>query len=170
VKNRLAIAALALAVAAAVHLATIWALPRLIVAVVLRKLPAHGILHAPLPDARWRTIVMPSPDLLYSACAFDVGEQPLLITALVPDAYWSVSLYADDTDNFFALDDRRAPPAGQVRLIVAREGAEVLALDAVVVRAPSRRGLAIFRQLVTDRAQLPSAERVQRAARCEALQ
>ncbi|HET9752176.1 MAG TPA: DUF1254 domain-containing protein, partial [Myxococcales bacterium] len=107
-----------------IHVAAIQALPRLIVRVVRHRLEGqvgmNRILHAPLPDSAWRTVVMPSPDLLYSACAYDVSDRPLLVTAEVPEGYWSVSAFADDTDNFFVENDRTVGRR-QMRVVFARQ-------------------------------------------------
>lgn len=154
--------------AAAVHVGAIAALPRVVVAVVIHRLASvvgmNQIHHAKLPDATWRTVVMPSPDQLYSACAFDVGDHPLLVTAEVPDGYWSLSLFANDTTNFYVLDDRQV--RGHRARVVVTNGQEVRDASAVVVRSPSARGVALFRLLVLDRKDLAAMERIQHAARC----
>ena len=72
----------------AANVATVAALPWLINAFVLHKLErlASGpnrALHAPRADANARTVVRPSPDLLYTVYVFDVSERPLRITAPV---------------------------------------------------------------------------------------
>jgi uncharacterized membrane protein len=161
-----------LAGAALVHAAAVWLLPRAIVAVVRHRLVAlvgpNRIHHAPLPRADWRTVPMPSPDLLYSACAYDVATRPLLVEAEVPAGYWSVSAYAANTDNFFVLDDR-AVRGGRVRLVFARDGAVRDPGGGTVVATPTARGVLLFRLLVGEPGDLAALERVQRAARCEPL-
>jgi uncharacterized membrane protein len=161
-----------LAGAVLVHFAAIQALPRAIVAVVRHRLRenvgTNHIHHAPLPDARWRTVVMPSPDLLYSACAYDVSERPLLVTAEVPGTYWSVSAFADDTANFFVENDRAAR-GGRVRVVFSSRAGFQDPGGGVVVQVPSKTGVILFRQLVLDRKDLPEALRIQHAATCAPL-
>jgi uncharacterized membrane protein len=161
-----------LAGAALIHVAAVQALPRLIVRVVRHRLEGqvgmNRILHAPLPDAAWRTVVMPSPDLLYSACAYDVSDRPLLVTAEVPEGYWSVSAFADDTDNFFVENDRTVS-RGRVRVVFARKPGVVDPGGGTIVQVPSRTGIILFRQLVPDRGDLPKAQEIQRAATCSPL-
>ena len=56
-----------------------------------------------------RDIVLPSPDLLYSVCVFDVSQGPVRVTANPQlKSYWSVALYAANSDNFFVINDRKA--------------------------------------------------------------
>ena len=163
---------LVLAGVALTHVATIWALPRIIVRVVQHRL-ARGvginqIHHAPLPDAEWRTVVMPSPDLLYSACAYDASDRPVLITAELPDGYWSVSAFANNTDNFFVQNDRTASNH-RVRVVLSAQPHFHDAVGGTVVQVPSKTGIILFRQLVLDRRDLPKAQAIQRAATCAPL-
>jgi uncharacterized membrane protein len=163
---------LVLAGAALTHVVAIWALPRIIVRVVRHRLAAgvgmNHIHHAPLPDSEWRTIVMPSPDLLYSACAYDVSDRPVLVTAELPDGYWSVSAFAENTDNFFVQNDRTAP-SRRVRVIFSSQPLSPDPDGGTIVRVPSKTGIILFRQLVLDREDLPKAQAIQRAATCAPL-
>lgn len=161
-----------LAGAVLVHVVAIQALPRLIVRVVRHRLERavgmNHIHHAPLPDSAWRTVVMPSPDLLYSACAYDVSDRPLLVTAEVPGRYWSVSAFADNTDNFFVLNDRTAT-RGRLRVVFSSQPGFRDPGGGIVVQVPSTAGIVLFRQLVLDRNELPEAQQIQRAAACASL-
>ena len=107
-----------LALAAAVHVAAVWALPRLIMARLAATASAaekSGTYLPPMTDHTQRRVVMPSPDLLYATCAFDVGERPLSIRVDPRGAghqgYWSIALYASNSDNFYVLNDRQAGDA-----------------------------------------------------------
>jgi uncharacterized membrane protein len=168
----------AVAVAAvAIHAAVVWALPRLIMQrVVAASAPERsaGVFLPPMTDHEQRRIVMPSPDLLYAACAFDVGEQPLRVQA-DPRApgYWSIALYASNSDNFHVLNDRQA--AGRpVDLVVvgpkAYASAPAVPAGATLVTAPTARGLLLMRVLVADYAAERAVVEAARATlRCERL-
>lgn len=97
------------------HLLAVWAAPRLIMHVLMNGSAAHAMnmynqaAYPPPVDASARTVVMPSPDLLYSVCAFDVRQGPLRITAHPQlTSYWSIALYGANSDNFFVRNDRQA--------------------------------------------------------------
>ncbi len=154
------------------HVVAVWALPRMIVRVVQHRLAAkvgmNQIHHAPLPDSEWRTVVMPSPDLLYSACAYDVSNRPVLITAELPDGYWSVSAFAENTDNFFVQNDRTASNH-RVRVVFSSQAHFQDPGGGTVVEVPSKTGIILFRHLVLDRRDLPKAQAIQRAATCAPL-
>ena len=167
-----------MAIAAAANLATVMALPRLINAVVLHRMAqlaggANRALPAPRADASARAVVRPSPDLLYTVCVFDVSERPLHIAAPVQDSYVSVSGFAADTDNFFAINDAELAPGpdGVKRfdLVVAGPGALDAAPGARVITAPSARGLILFRSLITRDSELPRLREFQARQECAPL-
>lgn len=174
-------------VAAVVNLATVWALPWLVNQVVLhriterimQKAQAQGdssdpllrtfarqalarqgrnvAVHVPPITAASRAVVRPSPDLLYTACVFDVSQRPLHIHAVAADGYVSVSAFGSDTSNFFVRDvtagSGEMPRTLDVVLVHGRTPA-TLPRGAVVVRAPDARGLVLFRTLITDPARI----------------
>ena len=67
--------------------------------------------HGRAPTHKSRQIVMPSPDLVYSSCVYDLAAGDLVIAGELPPEghYWSLSLYAHNTDNYFVLNDRELP-------------------------------------------------------------
>lgn len=151
-----------LLVAVLANLLTVAALPRLINLYVLHKIAViaggeNRPLPAPRADANARTVVRPSPDLLYTACVYDVSERPLHITAPAQESYVSISGFAADTHNFFAIDN--ADGKKNFDLILAREGAGVTSATAQVIAAPSARGLILFRSLISSEAELPRLQR-----------
>lgn len=165
------------AVAAGAHVATVALLPRIISEVVMHKAAAEGglnhALHPKRPDASARRIVRPSPDLLYSACAFDLSAGPLHVTAPVPESYASISGFDDNTNNFFAINDSQvaAGPDGVKRLdvVIARETFPMDRPGAKLVIAPTMRGLVLFRTLIQKEEDLPRLLELQAAQRCEPL-
>ena len=70
-----------------VHLAAVWAAPRLIMQVLMHSHMAKDMnmqnkaAFPPPVTAASGTVVMPSPDLLYSVCVFDVSTGPVRISA-----------------------------------------------------------------------------------------
>jgi hypothetical protein len=149
-------AAMVVAIAAAVHVLAVWAVPRVIMSRVLASTGAAGggVFLPPMTDATQRRIVMPSPDLLYATCAFDLGTAPLRIRA-DPKApgYWSIALYASNSDNFYVLNDRQAGGRAVDLLLVgpaAYAAAPAVPDGAALVTSPTARGLLLMRVLVAD--------------------
>lgn len=141
----------AIGVAIVTHLAVVHAAPRMLMNVAIERLGAAGVNQWQVSDrvtAASRAIVRPSPDFAYSACVFDLSDGPVVISATPWDAYWSLSLYAANSDNFFVIDDREAHYGAEITLVRAGrphpEGA------AQVVESPSQRGIALIRRLAPN--------------------
>ena len=149
-----------LASALIVHLLVVWATPRLIMNRVMNGPAAQAMnmrnqaAFLPETDASVRRVVMPSPDLLYSVCVFDVSAGPVRVRANpgLP-SYWSIALYAANSDNFFVLNDRQAG-ASPVDLWLVSEGPSprgpAVPPGARVVVSPSSQGFLLLRVLTSD--------------------
>jgi uncharacterized membrane protein len=159
------------ALALAAHFAVVWTVPRAIMFVAMRQIAAQAGMnregHAPIPTEKSRTVVMPSPDLAYTVCVFDVSGGPLELKAKVPPTYWSLSLYAANSDNFFVVNDSQAPPGGTVRIVLASEPSQVRAeTGTMVVGAKTVRGIVVFRTLLAPSASLTEISAVQKEMTC----
>ncbi len=166
-------------VALIAHTLTVWAVPRIIMDRIIAlgstdsaMERANGVALPPPTDHTQRRIVMPSPDLLYATCFFDLAEGPLRVTLSTDyPRYWSVALYASSSDNFFVVNDRRAPD-GQVDFTVVPPGNEAATStlqngDSRVVVSPTRRGMLLMRLLVNDDPAIrDAAEVARRNLRC----
>ena len=163
-----------IAVAVLVHVITIYALPRRIMARTLRRMgPPNTIHFAKRADETSRGVVRPSPDLLYSACPFDLSKGPLKITARVPHStYWSVSGFDAATNNFFVRNDQQIA-GNSIEIIALRPGMPLPPLDAapvrVIVFTPTNKGLFLFRLLINDEKQQPALDALRRQATCDTV-
>jgi len=166
-----------IAIAALVHLLAVWALPRAIMwrlSATASTEERAGVYLPPMTDATQRRIVMPSPDLLYATCSIDVSQRPMRIRAdpKTPN-YWSIALYAANSDNHFVLNDRQAGGTPVDLVVVGPKAytqAPVLPRGTRVVNAPSAQGLLLMRVLVADyAAEREVVEAARRTLRCEPL-
>lgn len=176
------------------HALAVWALPRVVMHVAMARLTAATtsasatsdkanaatnaatnaarvrVVYPPLSTAASRVIVLPSPDLAYALCVYDLSKGPVNVDA-APEwpAYWSVALYAANTDNYLVRNDREAsarpvhwrllPPDARPATPM-RDGREPIV-------APAARGLVLMRVLVADRElQGAAVVRAQRALHC----
>lgn len=142
------------------HLLLVWAAPRLIMQVLMFGPQAREMnmlnqaSFPPAVTAQSRSVVMPSPDMLYSVCVFDVSQGPVRVTAHPQlQSYWSIALYAANSDNFFVINDRTAQNR-PVDLWLVSEGANAVAQPvppgSTVVVAPSTQGFLLMRVLTGD--------------------
>jgi len=127
---------------------------------VIARDASNVALPAPRADANARTVVRPSPDLLYTACVFDLSQGPLHITAPIQDGYVSVSGFSADSSNFFAVNDRNTPATAdgikRFDLLLTRRETVAAPAGAKVIVSPSTRGLVLFRSLIPEEAALPT--------------
>lgn len=139
----------ALVIAVAVHFAAVYAAPNLLMNIAIKRIGATAGLNtwrlADRVTAASRQIVRPSPDFAYSTCVFDLSQGPVVITTAPWNAYWSLSLYAANSDNFFVIDDREAHHGAEITLV--RRGRAHPESASMVVESPSERGIALIRRL-----------------------
>jgi uncharacterized membrane protein len=138
----------ALVIAALVHFVAIYAVPRVLMNVAIERVGAGGANKWTVTDRvtqASRQIVRPSPDFAYSVCAYDLSDGPVVISATPWEDYWSLSLYAANSDNFFVIDDREAHYGAEITLV--RRGGAHPESAPMVVESPSERGIALIRRL-----------------------
>lgn len=138
----------ALIIAALVHFAAILAVPRVLMHVAMERFGEGGSNTWHLSErvtVATQKIVRTSPDFAYSACVYDLRNGPVVISAAPWDEYWSLSLYGDNTDNFFVIDDREAHYGAEITLV--KRGAAHPEGASMVVESPSTQGIALMRRL-----------------------
>ncbi len=116
--------------------------------------------------AETREVVRPSPDLLYSICFYDVSKTPLQISATVPDTYWSISLFQNNTVNFFVKNDRQVQGKKVNFLLIGKDTSYTNAGNAEVIVSPTDTGVLLFRMLITDATKLSELLRIQKKTCC----
>ena len=158
-------------VAMIVHLGAVYLLPHMVMMRAMDRIGAVNTVHiGNRPTAAARTIVRPSPDILYATCPYDLSKGPLRVTAPVVHAnYWSVSAFDADTNNFFVKNDQQAT-GDSIELIVVSHGQAWPpmgnALERVVLFSPSEKGLILFRTVVDDDKHLPALRAALGQTRC----
>jgi uncharacterized membrane protein len=155
--------------AALVHVAALAALPRAIMSRVLAGLAAQAgenvFVHPPLASAESRTIVRPSPDLAYSSAVFDVSERRLRIVVPLTAPYTSLSGFATNTDNFFALNDLTAR-AQTIDVVLVGPSTPRSGLEGLrVIESPSDRGVLLVRRVVPSPEAFPAIDAARQRTR-----
>lgn len=165
-----------LILAGATHAAILHLAPYRIMDTALSRIGAERVntmLHSEPPTAQSRVIVAPSPDLLYSVCPFDLTTGPLdVTTGAALGTYWSVAVYAHNTDNIFVRNDLQANGSALTLRIeppqTARHAAGTQSpASAVIVKSPSVKGLVLIRTLVNDETRRTEIDAERRKATCK---
>lgn len=159
-----------LATAALVHAGSLYALPYIVMDRTFSLMGGRNTMHhAARADANAHRVVRPSPDLLYSACPYDLSKGPLEVRAPIPhDTYWSVSAFDDDTNNWYVLDDRQTDRSKLDLVVQAPDrDREVTATEhRLVLTSPTRRGLILIRILINNEDRFDEIDRTRRQATC----
>lgn len=159
----------ALVAAVIAHLASLAYVPHWIMSRAMDALAAAGppnaFRHPPPADASSRTIVRPSPDLLYSICLLDLREGPVRVRADPSPPYTSVSVFAPNSDNVLVLSDRDLAAGARFDLWVARSGQKT-PVSAPVAALDGDRGIVLVRRVVTDADQRRAVDALRRQALC----
>lgn len=151
----------ALATAVLAHFAFVYAVPRVLMGLAITRSGGGHYNAWRLADRvtpASRAIVRPSPDFAYSICPYDLGNGPVTINVAPWDAYWSLSLYAANSDNYFVVGDREVRGAAIITL-TRRAPDDAEEADVTTVESPSTRGIALIRRLA------PTADAYNAAAR-----
>ena len=167
--------AVAIVVAIAVHVTTLFMLPHFIMAQAMRKIVRDDgynvVHHVARADEHSRVVVRPSPDLLYSICPFDLSKGALRVQAVVPlGTYWSVSVFDADTNNIFVENDRQAKD-GNLDFVVL-DGSNGppdkrwIGPPRAAIRSPTARGLVLLRTLINDESHFVEIDAARRKATC----
>ena len=161
-----------LVTAVVVHLAVILSAPNLLMAVAFKRLSAEGamvnqMIYPPRTTEASRAIVRPSPDLAYASCAFDLSKGPVRVKAAKASDYMSVSVYASNSDNIFAINDRQAPDG--VDLIIVGRGQVAPTGAAIVVQSPTQRGIVLERRLAPSAEAFAAADMARKKGVCSPL-
>ena len=99
------------------------------------------------------TVVRDNPDTVTSFAVYDVSEKPLKVRCVIPegDNYWSLSLFAWNTDNYFVRNDRTAK-SKEFELVIVKKGSKYQQQgNEEVVVSPSDKGIFLIRMIVTNR-------------------
>jgi hypothetical protein len=112
-------------------------------------------------NARRNLVVRDNADTITQGATIDLNDGPLLYETNVPaDAvYWSVSLFAHNTDTFFIASDRDLKP-GPFRLLIRRPGQTSTAQADREAISPTRFSYMIVRYTMPDRNDAASVEAI----------
>ena len=159
--------------AGVVHAVAIVGFPRMMMAishaVIVRMAPVNTLYHAPRVTGENQAVIRSSPDLIYSACAFDLTDGPLRITAPLTGHYMGLSCYGNDTNCFYARNDQQVGEGGFDFVLVGPADDPPTGVDAEIVRAPSSRGVLLFRNFSGNGEHIDVIESARRKAVCEKL-
>jgi uncharacterized membrane protein len=187
--------AIVLVVAVASHALALHLMPYAIMSIAMQKLPTQGVrlaeaasktgvdsngisaqiisqqgINVAMPSARMdhnqRNIVRSTPDILYTACVYDLNEGALQLTTPTFGGYTSVSAFAHNTDNYFTQDDRSAVNSKLDITLVPKHWQGNVPQGSTAVVSPTDKGIVLFRVLIENETDFDMHVQRQLQARC----
>lgn len=151
----------AILLAIGVHIATVVYLPRTAAKENLQKLMSAGQVNKlTLLDSQAKVqkyLGKYGYNMAYAVCPYNVGRGPISISAKMPDSYWSMTVYGDDGQNLYGLNDKQvgadtffADLKFDTKAGVSINEAKGSGQERIVIRSPYKRGVIIFRGFVKD--------------------
>ena len=122
-----------------------------------------------IPTANSRDVIRPSPDLMYSGCGYDVTYDPLVINTDIPNSYWSVSFFSDNSDNFTTINNDQISEGSMTIYLFGPDSKPSRIKDGYVVVSPSNRGLMLVRQFIGNGSNLDILYKTQSSLECYPL-
>ena len=176
--------AITLLLAATLHLCAMYALPRMVTHRLLDRVfnssqnwakeKVNRLFHATLRAPGTDKIPIDNPDTMTSFGFYDLSKGPVRVHCAKPTAgnYWSLSLYAWNTDNYFVINDKQVD-GNTIDVVIVHKGQKYIALPGEkVVESPDKKGIILNRIIVRDRNnsdELMAASVVQKMSYMEAL-
>jgi uncharacterized membrane protein len=118
---------------------------------------------------RANTVRRANPDSIVSAMAYDLRDGPVRVSGEVWPRYWSLSLYQQNSDNFFVVNDRQINGT-RFDYILAIKGQDVSQLDGEVIMSPTPKGILLIRRFAANIEDMPGIVANQQAMTCAPIQ
>ena len=114
-----------------------------------------------VPDETTRTVVRPSPDLIYASCIYNLEDGPIVIEAKIPARYWSMQFYQMNTDNYAGITNQREERhrvGSMVKVTLIGNDQSPDDYTGEVIQSPTQRGMVLLRaSAIGDRSQQQAA-------------
>ncbi|MEL6829720.1 MAG: DUF1254 domain-containing protein [Pseudomonadota bacterium] len=124
----------------------------------------HNRVYGPRANAANRA----NPDSIISSMAYDLSDGPVRVSGEVWPRYWSLSLYQQNSDNFFVVNDRELEtPEFDFVLTLANQ--KVADTNGAVIVSPTSKGIMLIRRFAADASDMPSILENQDAMICAPL-
>lgn len=156
------------------HLLVVLAIPNVTVMSASSRITEAGglnkALHAPSPNAEiWLDGRLSNPDVLTSVCAFNLALGPVRVSAQIPQALWSVSIYGDNRELIHTLDESDVKN-GTFDAIIAGTGQHFPNEDDIREIHLSRfTGIVVFRSIIDPGQDIKPQQTLNETSRCTAL-
>lgn len=109
-----------------------------------------------------------NPDSIISSMAYDLSGGPVRVSGEVWPQYWSLSLYQQNSDNFFVVNDQQLD-GPKFDFVIATGGQVVENSDATPISSPTTKGILLVRRFAAQESDMPAIIENQDAMNCGVL-
>ena len=106
-----------------------------------------------------------NPDSIISSMAYDLSEGPVRISGTIWPKYWSLSLYQQNSDNYFVVNDRQLPDRA-FDFVIVQEGDENSVTSGTKISSPTDKGIMLIRRFASQESDMPAIIENQNAMYC----
>ncbi|GAA4643829.1 hypothetical protein GCM10023115_17890 [Pontixanthobacter gangjinensis] len=129
----------------------------------------HNRQFGPVPGGAKRA----NPDSVVTLMAYDLFNGPVRVSGETWPDYWSMSLYQQNSDNYFVTNDRDIE-RGKFDFIIALPGHKLpdhkfSAANTRRINSPTNKGIMLIRRFVKEEADMPALLENQDLMRCNPL-
>lgn len=124
----------------------------------------HNRVYGPRANAANRA----NPDSIITSMAYDLSDGPVRVSGEIWPRYWSFSLYQQNSDNFFVVNDRDLDQTA-FDLVLKLESQSVGDASGEVIVSPTQKGIMLIRRFAADADDMPAILENQDAMSCGPL-
>lgn len=163
-----------LGLSAVFHFLVVLAIPNItVMSAASRITDAGGLnkaLHSHTESAElWLDGRLANPDILTSVCAFNLALGPVRISAQIPKALWSVSIYSDTRQLIYTIDEADVTN-GTFDAIIAGTGQHFAnEEDLREIHLARFTGIVVFRSIIDPGQDIKKQQTLNETSRCAAL-
>lgn len=121
----------------------------------------HNRVFGPRSNAARRA----NPDSIISSMAYDLSEGPVRVSGTIWPQYWSLSLYQQNSDNYYVINDRQLQQSEYNFVIVKRGKADSDVLGTKII-SPTEKGIMLIRRFAPQKSDMPAILENQNAMYC----
>ena len=129
----------------------------------------NKIIHSDKVDSNSRTVVRPSPDLLYSVCAYDATYSPVIISSEVLDTYWAMSFYSDNSDNYAIINDLDIDDRNVKVYLFGPHSKPTKVNNGYAIFSPSNKGAILIRRFIGNESNIEELYKNQETLTCDSI-
>lgn len=106
-----------------------------------------------------------NPDSIITSMAYDLSAGPVEVSGEIWPDYWSFSLYQQNSDNFFVVNDQQLEDTA-FKYVIKLEDQDSPDPGATAIVSPTQKGIMLIRRFVKQAEDMPEVNQNQDSMTC----